>query len=111
MMDRNLLAGRYKKMENQYKAKFKKAIKKVFGIHFRDNITGSGRTDAGVHALGQSANFFIYGGINPNRKKKLLNRWNYLLEKKVYLYCLLKQGIKILMLGIALKREYTSIKL
>ena len=59
-----------------------KAIKKVFGIQFKDNLTGSGRTDAGVHALGQSANFFIYGGINPNRKKEILNRWNFLLEKK-----------------------------
>ena len=59
-----------------------KVIKLVFGRHFRDNIIGSGRTDAGVHALGQSANFFIYGGINPSRKKELLNRWNFLLVKK-----------------------------
>ncbi len=59
-----------------------KVIKLVFGKRFRENITGSGRTDAGVHALGQSANFFIYGGINPNRKKQLLNRWNFLLAKK-----------------------------
>ena len=60
----------------------KKSSKQVFGMYFRENITGSGRTDAGVHALGQSANFFIYGGINPSRKKELLNRWNFLLAKK-----------------------------
>ena len=59
-----------------------KVIKQVFGFNFRENITGSGRTDAGVHALGQSANFFIYGGINPIRKKEFLNRWNFLLAKK-----------------------------
>tara|TARA_B100000575_G_C23005384_1_gene579267 strand:+ start:97 stop:870 length:774 start_codon:yes stop_codon:yes gene_type:complete len=59
-----------------------KVIKKVFGMSFRENIIGSGRTDAGVHALGQSANFYIYNGINPSRKKQLLNRWNYLLAKK-----------------------------
>ena len=59
-----------------------KAIKLVFGKQFRENIIGSGRTDAGVHALAQSANFFIYGGINPSRKKELLNRWNFLLAKK-----------------------------
>ena len=58
-----------------------KVIKKYL-VNFRENIIGSGRTDAGVHALGQSANFFIYCGINPNRKKQLLNRWNYLLAKK-----------------------------
>ena len=59
-----------------------KAIKLVFGKQFRENIIGSGRTDAGVHALAQSANFFIYGGINPSKKKELLNRWNFLLAKK-----------------------------
>ena len=89
-----------------------KVLKKVFGIHFRENIIGSGRTDAGVHALGQSANFFIYGGINPSRKKKYLNRWNFLLaKKKVYLYFQLGQEIKILMQDVALKRELTFIKL
>ena len=55
-----------------------KAIKQVFGMHFRENIIGSGRTDAGVHALGQSANFFIYGGINSIKKK------NYLIGGTIY---------------------------
>ena len=63
-----------------------KAIKLVFGKQFRENIIGSGRTDAGVHALAQSANFFIYGGINPSRKKELLNRWNFFVSKKRHIF-------------------------
>ena len=61
-----------------------------------------------VAALGQSQ-FFIYGGINPNRKKQLLNRWNYLLAKKG-IFFQLGQEIEILMQGVALK-ESTFIKL
>ena len=84
-MDQNLLGGKCKKMEDQFKVQFKRSLSKYL-MQFRENIIGSGRTDAGVHALGQSANFFIYGGINPNKKKKLLNRWNYFLAKKGYIY-------------------------
>jgi tRNA pseudouridine38-40 synthase len=43
-------------------------------------INGSGRTDAGVHALGQSANFFFKDEIKD--KFKFLNTINYFLKKK-----------------------------
>ncbi|MBF0201828.1 MAG: tRNA pseudouridine(38-40) synthase TruA, partial [Desulfamplus sp.] len=36
-------------------------------------ITGSGRTDAGVHALGQAANFTAFTGISPDELKKGIN--------------------------------------
>ena len=42
-------------------------------------VIGSGRTDAGVHAVGQSANFFC-DKIENN--KKFLNSLNYFLSKK-----------------------------
>ena len=42
-------------------------------------LLGSGRTDSGVHALGQSANFLINYKID---KKKLLTTLNHFLKKK-----------------------------
>lgn len=36
-------------------------------------ITGSGRTDAGVHALGQAANFFSEQEYGPHRIRRALN--------------------------------------
>ena len=42
-------------------------------------LVGSGRTDAGVHAVGQSANF-LCDKIENN--KKFLNSLNYFLSKK-----------------------------
>ena len=38
--------------------KIEKALKKIFKINIK--INGAGRTDKGVHAYGQFANFFTY---------------------------------------------------
>ena len=48
-------------------SKVEKALSKIFRSKIK--INGSGRTDAGVHALGQSANFYC--------KKKFLINLNF----------------------------------
>jgi tRNA pseudouridine38-40 synthase len=52
-------------------AELERAISTFFGVSTR--ITGSGRTDAGVHAIGQVANVFIDGGYERHRLLRGLN--------------------------------------
>ena len=58
------------------------AIEKVFKKILKTNIkiVGAGRTDKGVHALGQCANFKIKSKIE--NKKKFLNSVNFFLNKR-----------------------------
>ena len=55
-----------------------KNLKKIFKKKIK--IIGAGRTDKGVHALGQSANFYIEEKIDNSIK--FLNSINYFLKKK-----------------------------
>ena len=48
-----------------------KALKQITGEEI--NLIGSGRTDAGVHALGQVANFQIDAEINIRKTQHSLN--------------------------------------
>ena len=47
------------------------ALGTLLGVQTR--LNGSGRTDAGVHALGQVANFFFAGDVDLRRLQKGLN--------------------------------------
>ena len=55
-----------------------KALTKV--LNSKIKINGSGRTDAGVHAKGQSANFVFDREIKD--KHKFLNSMNFFLKKR-----------------------------
>ena len=57
----------YQKNGISIQEKIEKALKKIFNYKIR--ISGAGRTDKGVHAYGQFANFLI--------KKKLKTRTSF----------------------------------
>ena len=62
---------------NSIQSIIQKALSKV--LKFKTKINGSGRTDAGVHAKGQSANFILNHEIKD--KYKFLNSVNFFLNK------------------------------
>ena len=59
--------------------KIEKALKKIFNTKIK--INGAGRTDKGVHAYGQFANFLIKKKIDD--KKKFLDSINFFLGKNL----------------------------
>ena len=59
--------------------KIEKTLKKIFKKKIK--INGAGRTDKGVHAYGQFANFFVDNKIAD--KKKFLNTINFFLVKSL----------------------------
>mgnify|MGYP001209551404 CR=1 FL=1 len=58
-----------------------KALEKVFKTKIR--VIGSGRTDKGVHALSQYANF--KSKIKINEKKNFFKFYKLLFKKKIYI--------------------------
>ena len=69
-------AGSTKKMVPLFKKEIEKAIKKL--LKKKIKIIGSGRTDSGVHAIAQSANFFCE---KLDNEKKFLNSLNYFFKQ------------------------------
>ena len=69
----------YQKNGISIQEKIEQALKKIF--NFKIRINGAGRTDRGVHALGQYSNFFIKKKIKD--KNKFLNSINFFLGKNL----------------------------
>ena len=73
----NYSGWQYQKNGPSIQKEIERALKKIFKKNIR--IIGSGRTDSGVHAIGQSANFIC---DNLDNEKKFLGSLNYFLNKK-----------------------------
>ena len=69
----------YQKNGISIQGKIEKVLKKILGSKIR--VTGAGRTDKGVHAYGQFANFKINKKIED--EKKFLNSMNHFLSKSL----------------------------
>ncbi len=73
----NYNGWQYQKNGSSIQGEIEKAIKILLKKNIR--IIGSGRTDTGVHAIAQSANFFC---DKLKNEKKFLSSLNYFLGKK-----------------------------
>ena len=80
----------YQKNGISIQEKIETALKKIFNLEIR--INGAGRTDRGVHAFGQFANFLIKKKIKD--KNKFLNSINFFLGKNLISVIAIKEKNK-----------------
>ena len=73
----NYNGWQYQKNGSSIQNEIEKVLKKLLKKKIR--VIGSGRTDAGVHAVGQSANFFC---DKIDNDKNFFNSLNFFLSKK-----------------------------
>lgn len=74
----NFVGWQIQKNGSSIQSIIQKVLSKVLKLKIK--INGSGRTDAGVHAKGQSANFILNYEIKD--KYKFLNSVNFFLKNK-----------------------------
>ena len=82
----NYNGWQFQKNGSTIQKEIEKAIKRILKKNVR--LIGSGRTDSGVHAVGQSANFFCE---KIKDEKKFLGSLNYFLNKKDISICQIKR--------------------
>ena len=75
----NFVGWQYQKNGISVQEKIEKVLEKIFKSKIK--ITGAGRTDKGVHANGQCANFIIKSKIEDIRK--FLNSTNFFLKNNL----------------------------
>ena len=80
MLDLILEAGKYKKKEKLFKGLIQEKVSKL--LKEKIIIFGSGRTDAGVHAIAQSAHFVCKNKIL--KCDKFLKSINHFLNRRRY---------------------------
>ena len=98
----NYNGWQYQKNGSSIQKEIEKVIKKLLKKNIR--VIGSGRTDTGVHAIGQSANFFC---DKLENEKKFLNSLNYfLIKKNITIYSIKKKNINFHSRFDAKKRIY-----
>ena len=98
----NYNGWQYQKNGPSIQNEIEKGIRKV--LKKKVKVIGSGRTDAGVHAVGQSANFFCDKIENTRR---FLNSLNYFLRKKsISINSIKKKNISFHSRFYAKKRTY-----
>ena len=98
----NYNGWQYQKNGPSIQKEIEKVIKKLLKKDIR--VIGSGRTDTGVHAIGQSANFFC---DKLENEKKFLGSLNYfLIKKNITIYSIKKKNINFHSRFDAKKRIY-----
>ena len=88
----SFVGWQYQKNGISVQEKIEKALSKIFKHQIR--IIGAGRTDKGVHALGQYANFKVNKKIES--EKKFLNTINFFLKKSLISITKIKKKKKCL---------------
>ena len=102
-LGRNFSGWQIQKNSKSIQETLEKALKKTLRTQIK--IIGSGRTDAGVNAIGQSANFYSKSEIK--NEYKFLSTVNFFLKKyPISVLSLKKKNFKFHARHSAKKREY-----